>query len=123
MNDLYQKTFDRIHMSEERVQSLRSELASRGSNTEMEVHTMNKHTAFRRSTSFLIAAALAAALSISALACGIYYHVTYRVNDDADIPGHSIDLTQQDADFEIGGYHYTEDGGQIIVDLTEADPG
>lgn len=116
MNDLYQRTFDQIHMSEERVRSLRAELASHCSNTETEVNSMSKHTAFRRSTSFLIAAALVAAMSISALACGVYYYVTYQVNDGSDIPDNAVDLTD-DSGFESGGYSYREEDGQIIVDL------
>lgn len=119
MNDLYQKTFDQINMSEERVQSLRAELASRCSTTETEVIPMKKAT-LRHSTSFLIAAALAVLMSVSALACGIYYYVTYQVNDSNDIPDNAVDLVD-DANFESGDYSYREEDGQIIVDLP-ADP-
>lgn len=115
MNDLYQRTFDQINMSEERVQSLRAELASRCSATETEVIPMKKST-LRHSTSFLIAAALAALMSVSALACGVYYYVTYQVNDGNDIPDNAIDLTD-DTNFESGSYNYREEDGQIIVDL------
>lgn len=119
MNDLYQKTFNQINMSEERVQSLRAELASRCSNAETEVIPMKKAT-LRHSTSFLIAAALAALMSVSALACGVYYYVTYQVNDGMDIPDNAVDLTD-DSNFESGNYTYREEDGQIIVDLP-ADP-
>ncbi len=115
MNDLYQKTFNQINMSEERVQSLRAELASRCSNAETEVIPMKKAT-LRHSTSFLIAAALAALMSVSALACGVYYYVTYQVNDSNDIPDNAVDLVD-DANFESGDYTYREEDGQIIVDI------
>lgn len=119
MNDLYQRTFNQINMSEERVQSLRAELASRCSNAETEVIPMKKAT-LRHSTSFLIAAALAALMSVSALACGVYYYVTYQVNDSNDIPDNAVDLVD-DANFESGDYSYREEDGQIIVDIP-ADP-
>ena len=76
-----------------------------------------KKTIVRRSTSFLIAAILIAAMSVSALACGIYYYVTYEVNEDVVIPSDANNLIDQDADFEVSSYDYQEENGLIIVDM------
>ena len=80
-----------------------------------------KKTIVRRSTSFLIAAILIAAMSVSALACGIYYYVTYEVNEDVVIPTDVNSLIDQDADFEFSSYSYTEDNGTVTVDLSGMD--
>lgn len=117
MSDLYQRTFDHVQLSEERTQSLRGALMSRRVNTEREVNTMKERKIFRRSTSFLVAAALAAAVSVSALACGVYCYVTYRINDGAQSPDHAVALTDE-AEFETGNYAYREENGKITVDLT-----
>ena len=116
MNQLYQRTFNHVTMPEDHARSLRTELASHCSNHETEVIPMKKNIV-RRSTSFLIAAILIAAMSVSALACGIYYYVTYEVNEDVVIPTDAINLIDQDADFEVSSYDYQEENGLIIVDM------
>ena len=118
MNQLYQRTFDRVTMPEDHARSLRGELASHCSNHEMEVIPMKKRFV-RRSISFLVAAILIAAMSVSALACGIYYYVTYEVHEGVELPEDAFDLTGQDADFEMGSYDYHEEGDMIIVDFDQ----
>ena len=118
MNQLYQRTFDHVTMPEDHARSLRSALASHCSNNETEVIPMKKHLV-RRSTSFLVAAILIAAMSVSALACGIYYYVTYEVHEGVELPEDAFDLTGQDADFELGSYDYHEEGDMIIVDFDQ----
>lgn len=120
MNQLYQRTFDHVTIPEESAKSIRASLASRCSNNETEVNPMKKNIV-RKSTSFLVAAILIATMSISALACGIYYYVTYEVHEGVEIPEDAFDLTEQDADFEMGSYGYREEDGMIIVDFDEAD--
>lgn len=78
-----------------------------------------KKNILHRSTSFLVAAILIAAMSVSALACGIYYYVTYEVEEGVEIPEDAFDLTEQDADFEMGAYDYREEDGLIIVEFGE----
>lgn len=120
MNMLYQRTFDHVTMPEDHAQALRSTLASHCSNNETEVIPMKKHFV-RRSTSFLVAAILIAAMSVSALACGIYYYVTYEVHEGVEIPEDAVNITDQDADFEMDSYEYREEDGMIIVDFDAAD--
>ena len=119
MNQLYQRTFDHVTMPEDHAQSLRAELASHCSNHETEDIPMKK-TIVRRSTSFLIAAILIAAMSVSALACGIYYYVTYEVKEGVELPEDAVNLTDQDADYVVDSYDYHEEDGMIIVDFDEA---
>lgn len=78
-----------------------------------------KKTIMHRSTAFLVAVVLIAAMSVSALACGIYYYVTYEVQEGVEIPEDAFDLTEQDADFEMDSYDYREEDGMIIVDFDE----
>ena len=78
-----------------------------------------KKNIVRKSTSFLVAAILIATMSISALACGIYYYVTYKVNEGVECSEDAFDLTEQDADFEMDSYDYREEDGMIIVDFDE----
>ena len=118
MNQLYQRTFDHVTMPEDHARSLRAELASHCSNHETEVIPMKK-TIVRRSTSFLVAAILIASMSISALACGIYYYVTYEVQGGVEFSEDAFDLTSQDTDYEVGSYDYHEEDGMIIVDFGE----
>ena len=118
MNQLYQRAFDHVTMPEDHARSLRSALASHCSNNETEVIPMKKHFV-RRSTSFLVAAILIAAMSVSALACGIYYYVTYEVREGVEFSEDAFDLTEQDADFEMESYDYREEDGMIIVDFGE----
>lgn len=118
MNQLYQRTFDHVTMSEDHARSLRSALASHCSNNVTEVIPMKK-TIMHRSTAFLVAVVLIAAMSVSALACGIYYYVTYEVQEGVEIPEDAFDLTEQDADFEMDSYDYREEDGMIIVDFDE----
>lgn len=80
---------------------------------------MKKHFV-RRSTSFLVAVILIAAMSVSALACGIYYYVAYEVHEGVEIPEDAVNITDQDADFEMDSYEYREEDGIIIVDFDEA---
>lgn len=119
MNKLYQRTFDHVSMPEDHAQALRSALASHCSNNETEVIPMKKHFV-RRSTSLFVAAILIAAMSVSALACGIYYYVTYEINENVEIPEDAVNITDQDADFEMDSYEYHEEDGMIIVDFDEA---
>lgn len=120
MNQLYQRTFDHITMSEESAKSIRASLASRCSHNETEVNPMKKNIV-RKSTSFLVAAILIATMSISALACGIYYYVTYEVQEGVEFSEDASDLTGQDADYEMDSYDYREEDGMIIVDFDTAD--
>ena len=119
MNQLYQRTFDHITMPEESAKSIRASLASRCSHNEMEVNPMKKNIV-RKSTSFLVAAILIATMSISALAYGIYYYVTYEVHEGIEIPENAVNITDQDTDFEMDSYEYREEDGMIIVDFDEA---
>lgn len=118
MNQLYQRTFDHITMPVESAKSIRASLASRCSHNETEVNPMKKNIV-RKSTSFLVAAILIATMSISALAYGIYYYVTYEVHEGVELPEDAFDLTGQDADFEMGSYDYHEEGDMIIVDFDQ----
>ena len=120
MNQLYQRTFDHVTMPEESAKSIRASLASRCSHNETEVNPMKKNIV-RKSTSFLVAASLIASMSISALACGIYYYVTYEVQEGVEFSEDAFDLTGQDADFEMDSYDYREEDGMIIVDFDSAD--
>lgn len=120
MNQLYQRTFDHVTMPEERAKSIRASLASRCSHNETEVNPMKKNIV-RKSTSFLVAAILIATMSISALACGIYYYVTYEVQEGVEFSEDAFDLTGQDADYEMDSYDYREEDGMIIVDFDAAD--
>ena len=120
MNQLYQRTFDHITMPEESAKSIRASLASRCSHNETEVNPMKKNIV-RKSTSFLVAAILIATMSISALACGIYYYVTYEVQEGVEFSEDAFDLTGQDADYEMDSYDYREEDGMIIVDFDAAD--
>ena len=78
-----------------------------------------KKNIVRKSTSFLVAAVLIAAMSVSALACGIYYYVTYEVPEGVEFSKDAFDLTGQDADFETDPYDYREEDGMIIVDFDD----
>ena len=118
MNQLYQRTFNHVTMPEDHARSLRSALASRCSKNETEVIPTKKNIA-RKSTSFLVAAILIATMSISALACGIYYYVTYEVREGVEFSEDAFDLTGQDADFEMDSYDYREEDGMIIVDFDD----
>lgn len=120
MNQLYQRTFDHVTMPEESAKSIRASLASRCSHNETEVNPMKKNIV-RKSTSFLVAAILIATMSISALACGIYYYVTYEVQEGVEFSEDAFDLTGQDADYEMDSYDYREEDGMIIVDFDTAD--
>ena len=120
MNQLYQRTFDHVTMPVESAKSIRASLASRCSNNETEVNPMKKNIV-RKSTSFLVAAILIATMSISALACGIYYYVTYEVQEGVEFSEDAFDLTGQNADYEVDSYDYREEDGMIIVDFAEAD--
>ena len=119
MNRIYQRTFDHVTMPEDHARSLCAQLASRCSNNETEVISMKK-TIVRRTTSFLVAAILIAAMSVSALACGIYYYVTYEVREGVESSDDAFDLIGQDPDYEVGAYDYSEKNGMIIVDFDEA---
>lgn len=120
MNQLYQRTFDHVTMPEESAKSIRASLASRCSHNETEVNPMKKNIV-RKSTSFLVAAILIATMSISAVACGIYYYVTYEVQEGVEFSEDAFDLTGQDADYEMDSYDYHEEDGMIIVDFDAAD--
>ena len=78
-----------------------------------------KKNIVRKSTSFLVAAILIATMSISALACGIYYYVTYEVHEGVEHTEDAVNLTNQDVDFEMDSYDYREEDGMIIVDFDE----
>ena len=99
MNNLYRQTFDQIGMSEETVQALRAELASRSSRSETEELNMKQKTnhtrpILRRTGTLLVAALLICALSISALAYGGVQ--VYRL-----LTGGSVEMGQD----EDGGYY------------------
>ncbi len=122
MNRLYERTFNRIRMPEDKVRALRAELASGCSNSETEVIPMNTHKALRRPTTFLVAVILIASLTMSALAAGIYYNVVYHVVSDEEMAamtenGALTELTGQNAIYEMDTYDYTEEDGQILVNF------
>lgn len=50
---------------------------------------------------------------------GVAGDVTYEVASESDIPedAESIDLTEQEADYELQNYSYIEENGKVIVDL------
>lgn len=76
---------------------------------------MNRKIA-RRPVAFLVAA-LIAILPISALACGVYYYVTYEVQENAELPDNAIDLTDPAAEsLAFSDYAYQEVDGQVIVE-------
>lgn len=115
MNELYKRTFAHVKMPEESVRALRASLVSRCSNYEMEVISMKKMVA-RRAVSFLVAA-LIAILPVSALACGVYYYVTYEMQENTDLPDDAIDLTNSDAEpLVFSDYAYQEEAGVILVE-------
>lgn len=120
MNQLYKQTFDQVKMPENHARSLCAELASHCSDREREEKSMNR-IIVRRSTPVLVAVILLIAMSVSALACGVYYAVTYEVNEDAVIPENAVGLNDQEADFEYDGYTYREEDGMIIVDMDKVD--
>lgn len=116
MRELYQRTFGSVNMPEESACSLRASLVSHCSDCEKEVIPMKK-TLARRSVAFLVAA-LIAILPISALACGVYYYVTYEVRENADLPDNAIDLTDPAAEALVfSDYAYQEEDGMILVEL------
>lgn len=133
MNRLYQRTFDHVHMPEDRARSLRAVLASRCSEPETEVIMMNKRKFLRRPAAFLIAILLIGALSITALACdgGRVIHqigdVIYQiVAGDADLPadGVTYDLTDQEPDAVLDSSEYTEyieEDGTVRIILNDGD--
>ena len=49
--------------------------------------------------------------------------VSYEITDGQtlDEDGETVDLTEQDADFELSPYSYTEENGKITVDLSGTD--
>lgn len=110
MKRLYQQTFDRIHMPEDSARALRAELGSRCSQTKTEVMFMKKRRIL------LVAAAVIAALSLSAFAGG--YDVVYRLlSGGAAEAEDGVNLIDQPVDFEQGDYQYTEENGNIVVTL------
>lgn len=130
MNRLYQRTFDHVHMPEDRARSLRAVLASRCSKPETEVTIMNKQKFLRRPAAVLIAVLLIGALSITALACdggGIINRigdVIYQfISDDAEQGSPegtvAIDLTDPELDVAIiDSYDYIEeDDGTVRISL------
>ena len=75
-----------------------------------------KKIAARRAVSFLVAA-LIAILPVSALACGVYYYVTYEMQENTDLPDDAIDLADSDAaPLAFSDYAYQEEDGQVIVE-------
>lgn len=81
MDNLYQKTFDQLHMPDQRRQSLRAELASRCSHDEMEAIPMKTNQKIRRPIVALVAVFLISALSVTAFAYGdqireIFFHIS-----------------------------------------------
>lgn len=118
MNQLYKQTFDQVKMPEDHARSLYEELASYCSMNEKEEIKVNLRIV-RRSTPVLVAVILLIAMSVSALACGIYYAVTYEVNEDAVISDDAINLADMDADIEISDYTYHEEDGMVIVEMGE----
>ena len=70
MVNLYQKTFDQVHMPADRTQSLRDDLASRCSHDEMEAIPMKKGKRLHRPLAALVAVCILSALSITAFAYG-----------------------------------------------------
>ena len=116
MKRLYKQTFDHVRMSEDRAGSLYAELASHCSNSEKEEKPVNR-IIVRRSIPVLAAVILLIAMSVSALACGVYYAVTYEVNEDAVIPEDAVSLNDEEPDFEYADYDYREEDGMIIVEM------
>ncbi len=70
MDRLYQRTFDRVHLPEDRARSLRAQLASQCSPMKQEVIPMKQHKSLRRPAVVLVAALLVCALSVTAFAYG-----------------------------------------------------
>lgn len=130
MNRLYQRTFDRVRIPEDRARSLRAVLASHCSEPETEVIIMNKQKFLRRPAAFLIAILLIGALSITALACD-GGRVIYRIGDviyqivsgDADLPENGVtdDLTDREPDAVIDSYEYIEEDGTVRIVLKDED--
>lgn len=113
---LYEKTFDQVRLPEERARSLRDELIARCSQMEKEEKPMKDIHSLRRPTAFLIAAALTAAMTVSALAYGGYY-VNYEVHHDG------VELADGEIDAVLDGteeYDWHEVDGQIITTLPGA---
>ena len=119
MNQLYKQTFDHVKMPDDHARSLCEELASYCSMNEKEVIKVNLRIV-RRSTPVFVAVILLIAMSVSALACGVYYAVTYEVNQNAVIDEDAVNLIDQGADIEYGDYTYHEEDGMIIVEMDEA---
>ena len=89
MNRLYQKTFDQVHMNEEKSKAVRDGLASRC--LEMEEKTMKNKTFIRRPAMLVVTVVLICALSLTAFAYGerIYRFVTGSVvaAGDSEVSG------------------------------------
>lgn len=119
---LYEKTFDQVRLPEERAQSLRDELIACCSQTEKEENPMKDIHSLRRPTAFLIAAALTAAMTVSALACGGYY-VNYELHNDGGAADGGVELADGEIDAALDGteeYDWHEVDGQIIATLPGA---
>lgn len=122
MKQLYQRTFEHINMPEEHSQALRSALASRCSNNDQEVDTMNSQKAIRRPAVLLIALLVVLALTTTAFAAGSYvvYHITSSSVDPAE--GNVFDeWTDFEADVVLPYENYTEEDGEVIIDLKPGD--
>lgn len=116
MKNLYQKTFDQIRMPEEQTWSLREKLASRCSQEEKEVNTMNAHKILRRPAALLVAALLVAALSITAFAACEY--VVYQIKTgEIELPEDSIiyDWIDMEPDAILPYENFTEVDGNVTV--------
>lgn len=70
MKNLYQRTFDKVAMPEDAYLHLRTVLASRCSQDEMEVNRMKNRSYFKKGIIMALAVLMVAALSITAFAYG-----------------------------------------------------
>lgn len=110
MKRLYQQTFDKLSMPEDKARALRAKLVSQSSQRKTEVISMKKQRIL------WIAAAVIAALSLSAFAGG--YDVVYRLLSGGDAPAENgVNLIDLPADIAQNDYHYTEENGDIVVTL------
>lgn len=115
MKNLYQKTFDQIHMPEEQMRSLRERLTACCSEQEKEI-IMTNNKFFRRPAGALVAALLVAALSITAFAA--CKNVVYQIRTgEIELPEDSIiyDWIDVEPDAILPYENFTEIDGNVTV--------
>lgn len=128
MDNLYQKTFDQLHMPDQRRQSLRAELASRCSHDEMEAIPMKTNRKIRRPIVALVAVFLISALSVTAFAYGdqlkeIFFSISPSSVIEQGVDEDGNPYTQVSLDGTSGSPLQTREDGRLyfVMDGQETD--